>query len=86
MKDDERKRYWDDAIHLTAEGYDLMGEKIAGALIHIIMPPGRLQRNGDRPSKRRRMLEDDNKVYAEEDGDDSLLDQGYIVVRKSDLD
>lgn len=72
---------------MTPRGYDLMGEKIAAALVNIIMPPGRLQSNGARPAaKRRRLFKDDDKVFDEEDGDDSLLDQGYIVVRRKDLE
>lgn len=71
---------------MTPEGYDLMGEKIAAALVNIIMPPGRLQSNGERAPKRRRVFKDDDKNFDEEDGDDSLLDQGYIIIRRKDLE
>ncbi|KUI66694.1 hypothetical protein VM1G_01353 [Cytospora mali] len=84
----ERNKYWDDHIHLTSDGYDLMGEKIAARLVELIMPPGRLQpqANGDRSTKRRRVFKDDDKVFEEEVGDDNLLDQGYYVVRRKDLE
>lgn len=37
MDQADREKYWDpDGVHLTAAGYDLMGEKVAGALIDII--------------------------------------------------
>ncbi|CAJ2503868.1 Uu.00g112620.m01.CDS01 [Anthostomella pinea] len=37
MSDEDRERYWDsDGVHLTAAGYDLMGEKVAEGLIRII--------------------------------------------------
>ncbi|KAI1339348.1 SGNH hydrolase-type esterase domain-containing protein [Xylariaceae sp. FL0016] len=37
MEEADRARYWDeDGVHLTADGYDLMGEKVAEALIQII--------------------------------------------------
>lgn len=63
-----------------------MGEKIAASLVNIIMPPGRLQSYGERVPKRRRLFKDDDKVFDEEDGDDSLLDQGYIIIRRKDLE
>ncbi|EON96515.1 putative gdsl-like lipase protein [Phaeoacremonium minimum UCRPA7] len=84
MRPEEREKYWDDGLHLTADGYMLMGEKIAGALINIIMPPGRLQMNGERTRKRK--FKDDDKTFEEEHGDDAALDHGYIVVRRKDLD
>lgn len=86
MREEEQKKYWDDHIHMTPDGYDLMGEKIAAALVDIIMPPGRLQSNSGRVPKKRRLFKDDEKVFEEEDGDDSLLDQGYIIVRRKDLE
>lgn len=88
MREEERSRYWDDDVHLSAEGYGLMGEKVAARLVELIMPPGRLQAAaaGARPLKRRRVFKDDDKTFEEEDGDDSLLDQGYIVVRRKDLE
>ena len=61
-----------------------MGERIAAALINIIMPPGRLQMNGERARKRK--FKDDDKMFEEENGDDNRLDHGYIVVRRKDLD
>lgn len=84
----ERNKYWSDAIHMTPDGYDLMGERIAAHLVELIMPPGRLQPqvNGDRPTKRRRVFKDDDKLFEEEVGDDNLLDQGYYVVRRKDLE
>ncbi|KAK7744844.1 hypothetical protein SLS53_003077 [Cytospora paraplurivora] len=88
LADAERDKYWDDHIHLTSAGYDLMGEKIAAHLVELIMPPGRLQpqANGGRTAKRRRFFKDDDKVFEEEVGDDNLLDQGYYVVRRKDLE
>lgn len=83
----ERARYWDDGVHLTPEGYDLMGEKIAAALVELIMPPGRLQPTAN-GSKRRRLMRfrDDEKRFEEESGDEKALPSGWIVVRRKDLD
>ncbi|KAJ9137861.1 hypothetical protein NKR23_g8827 [Pleurostoma richardsiae] len=102
MSDTERRRYWsgDSAsarhqllLHPTAAGYDLLGEKLAAALVNISMPPGRLQQqtregegDGGKRAKRRKLFRDDDKMFVEEDGDDALLEHGYIVVRWKDLD
>ncbi|KAH8771672.1 SGNH hydrolase-type esterase domain-containing protein [Diaporthe sp. PMI_573] len=86
---EERKTYWDDHIHLTPAGYDLMGEKIAARLVEIIMPPGRLQPqqvNGAGTTRRRKIFRDDDKVFEEEDGDEHKLEHGYYVVRRKDLE
>ncbi|CAN8098580.1 unnamed protein product [Discula destructiva] len=88
MEPAERAKYWDDHVHLTPAGYDLMGEKIAARLVELIMPPGRLQKTkgGERAPKKRRVFQDDEKSFEEEIGDDSLLGQGYVVVRRKDLE
>lgn len=88
MREEERTRYWDDHVHLTPDGYDLMGEKIAAALVELIMPPGRLQptHGGERAPKKRRLFKDDDKKFEEEDGDDTALEHGWIVVRRQDLE
>ncbi len=36
MSEDERKEIWDDNVHLTAKGYDLMGSMIAERIVEII--------------------------------------------------
>jgi hypothetical protein len=77
MSEDDRKKHWDDNIHLTPDGYDLMGEKIAEHLIPIINREG---------IPGRKKFRDDDKVFMEEDGDPSCLDKGYIIVRRKDLD
>lgn len=84
----EREKYWDDHIHLTPAGYDLMGEKIAARLVELIMPPGRLQNTngGDRVAKKKRLFRDDERSFEEETGDDNQLGQGYVVVRRKDLE
>ncbi|KAJ4396727.1 hypothetical protein N0V93_000948 [Gnomoniopsis smithogilvyi] len=88
MQSAERERYWDDHIHLMPAGYDLMGEKIAARLVELIMPPGRLQAKAERerPPRRKRVFRDDDRSFEEESGDDSVLGQGYYVVRWKDLE
>lgn len=82
----ERAKYWDDHIHLTPAGYDLMGEKIAARLVELIMPPGRLQNTNGRVAKKKRLFKDDDKSFEEETGDDNVLGKGYVVIRRKDLE
>ncbi|KAI2606552.1 SGNH hydrolase [Hypoxylon sp. NC1633] len=84
----DRPKYWNmDGVHLTADGYDLMGEKIADELIRIM----KLAEAQDTDigslvtdARQRRAIE--QLILEEEMGDPRLLSQGYIVVRKTDLD
>ncbi len=36
IPEDERQEIWDDNVHLTAKGYDLMGRMIAERIVEII--------------------------------------------------
>ena len=36
MSDADRKQYWDDGLHFTAAGYDLVGSLIAKELVKLI--------------------------------------------------
>lgn len=87
----DNKRYWDDLIHLTPDGYDLMGRQIAAELVNILQneDPQALESKPvyavSKP-KRRMSFKDDGKLFLEEDGDPSQITQGYIVVRGTDLE
>ncbi|KAI1073524.1 SGNH hydrolase [Whalleya microplaca] len=84
----DRPKYWEmDGVHLTAAGYDLAGEKVAEGLARIM----RLAEAQDTEissvvtdARQRRAIE--QLIFEEERGDPRLLSQGYIVVRKADLD
>ncbi|KAI8963279.1 SGNH hydrolase [Daldinia sp. FL1419] len=88
MVPSDRPKYWRmDGLHLTEDGYDLMGEKISTELIKLI----RLADAQDTDissivtnSRQRRAMEE--LIFEEERGNPKLLSQGYIVVRKGDLD
>lgn len=88
MDPKERGIIWEyDGLHLRAAGYDRMGELIAEALLKIIQLEE--AQNTEISSivtdaRQRRMIED--MIFEEERGDPKLLSQGYIVVRKADLD
>lgn len=80
----DRDRYWDDAIHFTPDGYDLIGKEVGMGLVKILEKER--ADNPPPPAKRRRVFKDDEKTFEEEDGDPNYLEQGYIVVRRRDLD
>jgi len=93
MTAEDREKYWDDNVHLTPDGYDLMGEKIAEALIAMfkadpsLLP--QLPSEASQPSRAKRAFKDDNAVFKEEEDSGSgrgRIDKGYVVVRRKDLD
>ncbi|KAI1180648.1 GDSL-like Lipase/Acylhydrolase [Nemania sp. FL0916] len=88
MSPEDRAKYWNpDGLHLQAAGYDLMGEKIADALIRILRlaeAQGTDISSIVADARQRKAIHD--LIYEEEMGDPRLLSQGYIIVRKKDLD
>ncbi|KAI5926329.1 SGNH hydrolase [Camillea tinctor] len=79
--------WWHDGVHMSAGGYDLFGTRVAESLAPII----RLAEAQDTDisdivtdARQRRAIED--LIVEEERGDPRLLSQGYIVVRRRDLD
>ncbi|KAI1819864.1 SGNH hydrolase-type esterase domain-containing protein [Xylaria intraflava] len=88
MAPEDRGRYWDpDGVHLRAAGYDFMGDKIGDGLVRILRlaeAQGTDISSIVSDRKQRRAIED--LILEEEVGDPRLLSQGYIVVRKRDLD
>ncbi len=86
MSAKDRERYWDDQIHFTPDGYDLVGNKVGMALVSILAKE-RADAAPPPPPKKRRVYPDDNKSYEEEKtADPTAIDQGYIVVRRKDLE
>ncbi|KAI1761532.1 SGNH hydrolase [Hypoxylon sp. FL1150] len=88
MVPSDRPKYWEmDGVHLSAGGYDLMGEKIAEELIRIMRLADAQEHdiNSVAPDPRQRKAIVD-MIFEEERGNPRLLSQGYIVVRKRDLD
>ncbi|KAJ4130993.1 hypothetical protein NW768_006533 [Fusarium equiseti] len=74
-------RYWDDGLHLKEEGYDWMGNHIADAMIDILWHEGTFEQPSDIS-----VVEEEQLAFDEEDGNPRNIDEGYIVVRKKDLD
>ncbi|RGP71460.1 hypothetical protein FSPOR_3307 [Fusarium sporotrichioides] len=83
LSQQDRHRYWDDHVHLGKEGYDWMGNHVADALIDILWSEGTFEQPSG-PSDEVDMEEE--FVYDEEDGNPRIINEGYIVVRKKDLD
>ena len=85
MSDADRARYWDDLIHFTPDGYDLIGHKVGMALVSVLARDG--AHAPTRPQRRARVFRGDEKAYdEEEDGSPGLIDRGYVVVRWKDLE
>lgn len=83
MSPADQQKYWDDHVHFTPKGYDLIGNKVGMALVSVLVK----QRVADLPpAKRRRVFKNDDKMFDEETGDPQAIDQGYVVVRRIDLD
>ena len=83
MSPADQQKYWDDHVHFTPKGYDLIGNKVGMALVSVLVK----QRVADLPpAKRRRVFKNDDKMFDEETGDPHAIDQGYVVVRRIDLD
>ena len=84
LPEEDREKYWDDGVHLSSDGYDWMGGHIADHLIELISK----QRSSVTPQRRPRRLArpEDEAVTEEEQGHPSAINQGYVIVRRRDLD
>jgi hypothetical protein len=88
MSRPDQVKYWNpDGVHLTADGYDLMGELIGKGLIKIMrLAEAQGTDISSVVSNERQRKAIEELIFEEEMGDPRLLSQGYIVVRKKDLD
>ncbi|KAM0341318.1 hypothetical protein ACHAPU_010060 [Fusarium lateritium] len=84
LSEDDRERYWDDGLHLQAEGYDWMGNHIGDALIDILWSEGVFEQSTTKASDA--TAEEDGFFFDEEEGNPRKINEGYVVVRKKDLD
>ncbi|KAL2266645.1 hypothetical protein VTJ83DRAFT_5997 [Remersonia thermophila] len=85
MPEADRRRFWDDHVHFTPAGYDLIGNKVGIALVSLLARQRGLE--PQRPQqKRRRLFKDDDKRWDEEGEDPRAIDKGYVVVRYVDLE
>ncbi|KAI1432616.1 SGNH hydrolase-type esterase domain-containing protein [Xylaria sp. CBS 124048] len=88
MLPEDRGRYWHpDGVHLQTAGYDLMGDRIGEGLVRILrLAEAQGTDISSVVSDRRQRQAIEDLILEEEVGDPRLLSQGYIVVRKRDLD
>lgn len=86
LSDGDRDEYWDDGLHLSPTGYDWMGGHIADALIPLLKAEGEGSAQAKRASGSSFREPDNGLVFEEEAGSARHISQGYIVVRKKDLD
>lgn len=84
LSEEDRAEYWDDGIHLTARGYDWMGEHIAEGFLAALSSAEQARATAPSQSRRPRKTAD-NAVFEEESGNPKKLSEGYVVVRKKDL-
>ncbi|KAF5671757.1 esterase [Fusarium heterosporum] len=84
LSEEDRERYWDDGLHLQAEGYDWMGNHIADALIDILWSEGVFEQSTTKDSDA--TGDEDGFFFDEEEGNPRKINEGYVVVRKKDLD
>ncbi|KAF3010448.1 hypothetical protein E8E14_002127 [Neopestalotiopsis sp. 37M] len=88
MSGEERVKYWDpDGLHFTAAGYDLIGERVAEGLIkimHLLEAQETEISEIVSDERQRKIIEE--LIFEEERGSHKLLSQGWIIVRKRDLD
>ncbi|KAH7329083.1 SGNH hydrolase-type esterase domain-containing protein [Stachybotrys elegans] len=92
---EDKKNYWDDGLHFTPAGYDKLGDHVADELIRIIYqeakpsfssaPAGYSSRQTDAEVDVEFEEEEDDEAEAETESSRNIS-QGYVVVRKRDLD
>ncbi|KAK7226494.1 hypothetical protein V2G26_014497 [Clonostachys chloroleuca] len=81
---EDREKYWDDGLHLTGEGYSWMGDHIADALLPLVKADIDAEKASQKKSSRR--SEEETVVFDEEGGNIKDISQGYVIIRKKDLE
>jgi transcriptional regulator GlxA family with amidase domain len=88
MPEADRRRFWDDHIHFTAAGYDLIGNKVGIALVSLLARQRGLEPQRPQQKRRKIAFKGDERRYDEEEDvpDPAVIDKGYVVVRYVDLE
>ncbi|KAK7424890.1 hypothetical protein QQX98_000166 [Neonectria punicea] len=86
LSEREREKYWDDGLHLRDDGYDWMGDHIANALLRIILHEANPEPGTSTARRRSSRQPKDDWALDEETGNPRNIHEGYVVVRKKDLD
>lgn len=88
LTSEDRDNYWDDGLHLQPAGYDWMGEHIAEGLIRILNREDASAPAASNRSTRKPVTKppEESVSFDEESGNPKNINEGYVVVRKRDLD
>ncbi|KAH7171062.1 SGNH hydrolase-type esterase domain-containing protein [Dactylonectria macrodidyma] len=86
LTESDREKYWDDGVHLRDDGYDWMGGHIADALLRLIGHDGQQEPATSASRRRSSKQTKESSSLAEETGNPRNISEGYVVVRKKDLD
>lgn len=83
LSEDDQLKYWDDGLHLRDEGYDWMGGHIADALTSMLGREGVTAPLGPKSTQD---SDSDDWDFEEEGGNPRNINEGYVFVRRRDLD
>ncbi|KAF7562197.1 hypothetical protein G7046_g1955 [Stylonectria norvegica] len=86
LSEQDREKYWDDGVHLTDDGYDWMGNHIANHLIGILVAEGSYTSPQSKTRKPSAKQARETVSFEEETGNPRNINEGYVVVRKEDLE
>lgn len=81
LGDKKGEEYWDDNVHFSPKGYDMIGECIAQRLIRLIRQEDEKDQADDTA-----VASVKTSGWEEEMGDPRNISEGYVVVEKRDLD
>lgn len=87
MPEEKRKEIWDDGVHFTEKGYDLMGDIIAGRLVELISEINVAGKKAQKPLKvelKSRSLESTGAVEKRQ-VEGRKLRSGRVVGRELDV-
>lgn len=86
LSEEDQVKYWDDGLHMSRAGYDLLGNHVADALLKLIAKdelPVAINPPPIPPLIKPTLTE---TIFEEEEGTPKHISRGYVIVRKKDLD
>jgi hypothetical protein len=87
LSEEDQERLWDDGLHMAPAGYDLVGNLVADKLLDMTSVRDLLLvTRSPRHSVDSAATASDKRVFEEEGGNPRHISQGYVVVRKKELD
>lgn len=88
LSEEEKEERWADGLHLTETGYNWMGDRIADGFLPLLQnQQGRPAKAKTQRAARHRASPSDQQTFEEEsEGNARDISQGYVVVRRKDLE